>query len=145
MNTRTYLIALLLLLLAVGVVGCIRGAAGGTPAFIDPALLEALEEVDEVRVLVSLRTLDSPVSEWDLEDLAEHHRLSAVVRANVISVLNEDDMRDIRESSAAAISGYITKSGVEKLRTHPDVVDIGMIGLGEYSCALCVEPSATPD
>ena len=133
MNTRTYLIALPLLLLAVGVVGCIRDAAGGTTAFIDPALLEALEEVDEVRVLVSLRTLDSPVSEWDLEDLAEHRRLGDLARANVISVLNEDDMRDIREFSGAAIAGYITKSGVEKLRTHPDVIDIGMTGLGSYS------------
>ena len=133
MNTRTYLIALLLLLLAVGVVGCIRGAAGGTTAIIDPALIAALEEVDEVRVLVSLRTLDSPVSEWDLEDLAEHRRLGDLARANVISVLNEDDMRDIREFSGAAIAGYITKSGVEKLRTHPDVIDIGMTDLGSYS------------
>ncbi len=136
MNTKTYLIALPLLLLAVGVVACVRGVAGGTTAIIDPALLEALEEVDEVRVLVSLRTLDTPVSEWDLDDLAEHERLSAVVRANVISILDEDDMRDIRESSAAAIGGYITKSGVEKLRTHPDVVAIGMTGLGEYSTAV---------
>ncbi len=132
MNTRPYLIALPLLLLAVGaLIGCIRDAAGGTTAFIDPALLEALEEVDEVRVLVSLRTLDTPVSEWDLEDLAEHRRLGDLARANVISVLNEDDMRDIREFTSAAIGGYITKSGVEKLRTHPDVVDIGMVGLGE--------------
>ena len=133
MNTKTYLIALPLLLLAVSVVACVRGVAGETTAIIDPALIAALEEVDEVRVLVSLRTLDSPVSEWDLEDLAEHRRLGDLARANVISVLNEDDMRDIREFSGAAIAGYITKSGVEKLRTHPDVIDIGMTGLGSYS------------
>ena len=129
MDIKRYLFVLPAVLLAVAAVGCIRGVGGDTGPIIDPNVYELLEQDGEVKVLVSLRNLPGPVSEWDLAERDVH---TAQMRANVLSVLTEDDIREPWESKGSAIGGYITASGLEKLRTHPDVIAVGAVGLGSF-------------
>ncbi len=140
MNTRTYLIFLPLLLLAVGVAGCIRNVEGDSDTvaeqgtshvIVDPRVVEALEEDESIRVLISLRDIDEleavPIAEWTKElllgvdwDLRAQH--AQEVQANVRSVLGpEDATRIVGFKISPALGATITASGLEKLRNHPYV------------------------
>ncbi len=152
MNKRTYLMALPLLLLAVGVIGCIRNVAGDSDAVVeqgashvnvDPRVEEALEVDESVKVLISLRDLDElaavPIDEWTKElllgidwDLRARH--AQEVQANVRSVLGpEDATRVVGFQTIPALGATITASGLEKLRNHPDVVAIASALGGEWA------------
>ncbi len=100
-------------------------------AFIDPALLEALETQAEVEVLISLKNPDFPMAEWT----TELRRQNAAERAaRVLSVLTPSDFTLIHQFEiSAALSGRLTESGLEKLATHPDVAAVGMTGRGGWS------------
>ncbi len=99
-------------------------------ATIDPAIWEALETETEVEVLISLRELDLPMSQWTT-DLRRQH--AAEFQASVLSVLTENDfVLTYQFEISAALGGLITRSGLEKLAVHPDVVAIGMVGLGTF-------------
>ena len=98
---------------------------------LDPALTPELERNGEARVLISLRNPDLPLEEWTVE-LRDQN--AAERQARVLDALTSEDFTLIRQfEGAAALGGYITESGVEKLARHPDVVDIGVTGLGSYS------------
>ena len=99
-------------------------------AIIDPALVEALETQAEVEVLISLKPLDIPLAEWTIE----LRRQNAAERAaRVLSVLTPSDFTLIHQFEiSAALAGHITKTGVEKLATHPDVAAVGMVGQGSW-------------
>ncbi len=149
MNRKTYLIALPLLLLAIGaIIGCIRGATadsptlvdeqaddGGSHVDVDPRVEEALEVDESIEVLISLRDLDEidtvPMSEWDEEmflaidwDLRAKHaqEVQAVVRA---ALGPEDATNVIGFKTSPALGATITASGLKILRNHPDVTGIG--------------------
>lgn len=93
-------------------------------AFIDPALLEALETQAEVEVFISLKELDLPITEWTTEMRRQN---TAERQARVLSVLTDSDFTLIHQFEIApALSGRISKSGVQKLASHPDVVDIAL-------------------
>ena len=149
MNKRAYLMALPLLLLAVGVIGCIRDVAGDSDAIVeqgashvnvDPRVEEALEVDESIRVLISLRDLDElmavPIAEWTEDlllgidwDLRAQH--AQEVQANVRSALGpEDATRVVGFETMPALGARITASGLEILRNHPDVVAIGASSLG---------------
>ena len=88
-------------------------------AIIDPAVLDALEEQDEVDVYIALRQLDLPLSERTLELRTEH---TAAVQASVLSVLTPADFTlTYQYPISPALTGRITQSGVQKLASHPDV------------------------
>ncbi len=102
-------------------------------AVIDPALLEALETQAEVEVFIYLKELDLPIAEWTTEMRRQN---AAERQARVFSVLTDSDFTLIHQFEISpALSGYITKSGVQKLANHPDVVGVGLIPeafLGPY-------------
>ena len=118
------------LIVAAVVLSLTVGGGGGSQAqsstvVVDPAVWEALQEANEVRVLISLREMDGPIEEWNLDLRAEH---AATVQESVLSALSDGDLTDIYEPRVAALGGSITKIGVEKLVNHPDVVDISKNG-----------------
>lgn len=117
------IVAGVVLSLTVGAGG--GNSAQGSMAVVDPAVWEALEEANDVRVLISLREMDGPIEEWNLDLRAEH---AAAVQETVLSALSDGDLTDIYQPRVAALGGNITKSGVESLATHPDVVDITKTG-----------------
>lgn len=100
-------------------------------AIIDPAIWEALETQTEVEVLISLKELDLPIEQWTT-DLRRQH--APEVQDRVLAVLTENDFVLTRQFEISpALAGRITKSGMEKLAVHPDVVGIGMTGTGTLS------------
>ncbi len=125
-------------LLVAGVVLSLSvGGRGGTQtqgstAVVDPAVWEALEEANEVLVFISLREMDGPIEEWNLDLRAEH---AATVQENVLSALGDGDLTDIYQPRVAALGGYITRRGVETLANHPDVIDLrktGTVDISDY-------------
>lgn len=99
-------------------------------AIIDPAIWDALETETEVEVLISLRELDGPISEWTTELRRQH---APEVQASVLSILTEDEFVLTHQFDiSAALAGLITKSGMEKLAVHPDVVGINLNAGGSY-------------
>lgn len=149
MSKKTYIISLPLLLLTVAALtGCIRGVTGDSLApvgeqveesdhvsvdeqvqesdshvAVDPRVEEALKTDESIKVLISLGRPAGPVSEWtDLE-----RRENAARRQDaVLASLTDDDFRLTQAfEDVAAISGYITTTGLEILRNHPDVTGIG--------------------
>ncbi len=146
MNKRSLpFVILALLVLTAGVLLLTARFSGGDPlqastatidpeastALIDPAIWEALETQTEVKVLISLRELDLPIEQWTT-DLRRQH--APEVQARVLAVLTENDFVLTRQFEISpALGGRITKSGMEKLAVHPDVVGIGRTGTGTLS------------
>ena len=126
---------LALLMLTAGVLLLTGRFSGGdqlqaSTAIIDAAIWGALETETEVEVLISLRELDGPISEWTTGLRIQN---TAEVQAGVLSMLNENDfVLTYQFEISAALGGLITKSGMEKLAVHPDVVGIGIVGRGSY-------------
>ncbi len=134
MNKRSLpFISLALLVLTAGgllLTGCPsgEGEVGASNVFVSPGLFPALEEKPMVKVLVSLREIDAPIEEWTRE-LAEENAFEMQERA--LAVLTPDDFTlTSRYRISSAIAGYISRSGVEKLTAHPDVVAIDLVGQG---------------
>ncbi len=147
MKSRLYLTLIpVLLLLAVGVIGCIRGVTGDSPApvgeqaqdggshvTVDPRVEEALEEAEWVSVYIGIGTppgFELPsyeLYESDPDayeaiilawDLDVYDQLRSERRANVLSALGPDYQQRLNEGD------FITASGLEKLRNHPYVVSV---------------------
>ncbi len=93
-------------------------------AYIDPAVLEALETQAEAEVLISLKELDLPMAEWTTEMRRQN---AAERQAQVLAVLTESDFTLTRQFEiSAALGGYLTESGLQILTNHPDVVGIAV-------------------
>ncbi len=136
MNRRGLPFAVMALLLLTAAVLLLTGRFSGddplqaSTARIDPAIWQALETETEVDVLISLRELDGPISEWTTELRRQN---TAKVQGRVLSVLTENDfVLAIQYKISAALAGRITKSGMEKLAVHPDVVGINLDAVGSY-------------
>ena len=127
---------LALLLLTAGVLLLTGRFSGGdqlqaSTALIDPAIWQALETETEVEVLISLgNRVDPhlPTEEWRT---ALRGWSTASLQARVIAVLTEDDFVLLNQHEISpALYGRIRLSGLEKLAVHPDVLAVGMVGLG---------------
>ncbi len=122
-------------LLLVGLVlilpGCFAGDTQDEPtAIIGPGVLEALETETEIDVLISLGGLDIPVEEQTTED---KRRNASERQARVLSVLTASDFTLNRKFEiSAGFTGRITKDGLQKLATHPDVTAIALNGALEW-------------
>ena len=127
-------VAILAVLIVAGVaislsVGGGESQAQPSRAVVEAAVWDALEEDAQVAVMTSLRPSDLSIADWTPQSMAEH---ADMVQANVLSVLTVEEFDlEARFKIAAALFGLINKSGVEKLSTHPDVVDIALGG--QYS------------
>ena len=95
-------------------------------AFIEPAVLEALETEGEVEVIIGLKLPEVPLAEATLAELRQN---AAERQARVLAVLTPSDFTLIRQYEvAAALFGRVTLTGVQKLANHPDVVGVGING-----------------
>lgn len=90
---------------------------------IQPDVLVALQESSEVVVFINLTAHALPPPEQlDPSTLDEYRRQIAAVQDRILAKLTPADFTlTIRFSVTTALAGRITKSGVEKLRGHPDV------------------------
>ena len=90
---------------------------------IQPDILTALQESSEVDVIINLVAVAlPPPGQLDPATLDEYRRRVAAVQDRILAKLTTVDFTlTIRYSITTALAGRITKSGVEKLRGHPDV------------------------
>ncbi len=96
---------------------------------IDPALPDAIGRDGNVQVLISLKPPDIPLAEQTTAVSKQH---TAAVQASVLSVLTPDDFTlTYRYPISPALTGRITRSGVQRLATHPDVTAIELPAKGE--------------
>lgn len=107
-----------------------RAPAQEETAVIDPRVTEALETKSGVKVFISLRAINLPMSEWT----PELNQQDAVERqARVLGILNESDfVLTLPFDGAPAIAGELTQSGLDKLAAHPDVAAIALDTPGKW-------------
>ena len=99
---------------------------GRFTAYIDDSLVEALDEAGEVKVFISIRTVSVPNSTWSVDHIQRDHDER---QARILAALDESDFTLTRlHERGDALSGLITKSGLEKLRHHPYVLGIDRMG-----------------
>ncbi len=119
---------LIMALLVLVLWACSSGVSLGNGAAIDPNVIEGLEAQSQVEVLISLKGPDAPIEEWTRE-LQETN--AAERQARVLAELSDKDftLQHLLEATAA-LSGFLTKSGLDKLANHPDVTGIAMASGG---------------
>ena len=90
---------------------------------IHPDVMAALQESPEVRVVIGLAGLAlPPPDKFNDVTFAEYQQQLAAVQGRVLAKLTPADFTSvIRYTVSAALAGYITESGVEKLSGHPDI------------------------
>lgn len=110
------------------------GYKPGQSVFVGPEVGEALQEQYSVKVLIGLRGSGSPITEL--------RRLSTSdSQARVLAELTDDDFVLIRKFEiSAALGGYVTRAGLEKLVVHPDVVSIGLSCCGSVGEVYPITP-----
>ena len=128
--TRIVPVGILAALIVAGVVLSLTGGAEsgfqpqGSTVVVGQSVWEALEEQPSVQVLIGLRQPDVPLAERTTDLMRQN---TAEVAARVLAELIEDDFVLIHQFEiSAALGGNVTRSGVEKLAAHPDVVSIGL-------------------
>ena len=126
---HTISLAIVAALIVTGVLlGLTVGAGGGrqaqeTAAVPYPEVWEALAENLQVEVHISLRPLPLSLEERTLDKMAEH---ADKVQDAVLSVLTPADFT-LETSSLTSLFGLVSRSGVEKLSTPPDGIDIVLL------------------
>ncbi len=95
-------------------------------ANVDPLLLEALEEADEVVVIIAIRALPIPGHYWSADARAQP---AAEYQESILAALADDDFTVLSQNGTKPwLIGRITLAGVEKLQHHPYVLAIDATG-----------------
>lgn len=104
-------------------------AGTATGASVQPEVTDALDQQDEVRVIISLRTEQPPTAlALDLPMLKEE---VAAKQADVLSALAPADFTVVYQYDAVpALAGRITAAGLAKLTKHPAVAAVEIDGVG---------------
>ena len=118
-------LAITAILILTGVALSLSVGGSGEPVALDPEVIvgegveEALEHAPRVEVFISLE-----------EGAIDHGRKTTVRdrQVRVLAVLTEADFELLEDfdGAASALSGWLTSSGLEKLRRHPDVAAVAL-------------------
>ncbi|MBI2144002.1 hypothetical protein HYU17_02520 [Candidatus Woesearchaeota archaeon] len=108
-----------------------RGLIEKPETKIDKKILDELEEKSEVLVIVSLK--EPNLTDKEVKEIKTKKQIYKQKQDEVLSTLSLKDFKTKNiYTLSPGFSGYITKSGLEKLKIDPNVNNIHLSRKGEY-------------
>lgn len=126
--SRVILLCALVAIAILALSACSSATTTESDVYVDPAVLDALEQASEVEVLVFLKppgiSAEQQTIELRSQDFSERW-------ARVMDALVEGDFEvRLEYDQVAAISGTLTRGGLEVFREHSDVERVTLSGQG---------------